>query len=177
MRATTRVAVRGASILLAAWLAACAATEPPAPPSVAPTTVAIVPPAPAPPAARPPVPARKPAVPASVAATPSAAAPPAPQIADFEHLHGLDTAETLELLGEPQQRTEAPPAVMWRYIGSSCELDVYFYRDLDSQELRVLHYEVNSRDGIDRPEQHCYAELASAHQSGAEPDGSTGRPR
>jgi len=127
----------------------------------------------------PPRPARKPAPPALAALTPSkpeapppAAEAPAPS---FDKLQGLDQQETAAFLGQPAERAEAPPAVLWRYASRDCALDVYFYLDLQSREMRVLHYEVRNTDGSERPQQSCYDELVAARA--AEQTGSSDRPR
>ncbi len=125
-------------------------------------------PLPAPEAALPPHPVHKP-VPHSLASLPAEPAPataPAPSTdeteADFARLTGLDQDETLAMLGQPQQRAESPPAVLWRYTSSVCELDLYFYLDLQSREMRVLHYELRDNDGSDRTGEKCYSELVPA---------------
>jgi hypothetical protein len=106
-------------------------------------------------------------------------APPAntpPVDGNFDRLHGLDAAGTVALLGEPRQRAESPPAVLWRYASRDCELDVYFYLDLQSRVMRVLHYEVrNHDDGAERTQPQCYRELVAERR--AESAGSADRPR
>lgn len=126
----------------------------------------------------PPHPARKPPPPAVAALPPPQALPPPPASAEtpgFDKLQGLDQGQTAALLGEPLQRAEAPPAVLWRYASRSCALDVYFYLDLESRELRVLHYEVRNIDGSELSQQRCYGELVTARH--AEQTGSTDSPR
>jgi hypothetical protein len=126
--------------------------------------VASLPPAP-------PRPARKPAPPALESAPPAAAAPED----EFDRLTGLDQAATLAIFGEPQERSEAPPALLWRYAGSDCRLDVYFYLDLQTREMRVLHYDVTSTDnGNDQSRQKCFGELAAGRGDAA---GSAARSR
>jgi len=154
-------------------LAACTSVSPPpAPPppeaSVAPPPqVAVQPPLP-------PRPAHKPAT--RLASLPPAASPNEDESGSFDQLRGLDAAGTVALLGEPSQRAEAPPAILWRYASTDCELDVYFYLDLQSREMRVLHYEIRDHDdGAERTQPKCYRELVA--QRRAEQAGSTDRPR
>ena len=159
-RAAALVAA-GCSVLMAA---ACVQTQAPV---VSPAAAIFdEPPRPAP---APPHPARKPAPP-TLAALPALPAPPGvlerePQPSldtlSFDKLQGLDQRETAAFLGEPAQRAEAPPAVLWRYASHDCALDVYFYLDLQSREMRVLHYEVRNTDGTDRSQQKCYGELVT----------------
>jgi hypothetical protein len=171
----------------AAWggvLMAAACTMPPAPPieSAPPASVE------APVEEQrpvPPHPTRKPSAPVVAALpAPQDATPPASQnvtppatteAPGFDKLQGLDQAETTAFLGEPLQRAESPPAVLWRYASRDCALDVYFYLDLQSREMRVLHYEVRNTDGSERSQQRCYGELVTAHR--AEQTGSSDRPR
>jgi hypothetical protein len=160
-----------------ALTASCMAPEapPPAPPPAPPEAVSAEPPPPV----VPPRPARKPAQPAPALAAlppPAESAPETEAGPGFERLQGLDEAGTLALLGEPQGRGESPPAILWHYAGQDCGLDVYFYLDLQSQEMRILHYEVRDQDdGTERTHQKCYRELVTGR--GADPPGSADSPR
>jgi hypothetical protein len=126
----------------------------------------------------PPPPPRKPTPPAPAAVTPvpvrlpEPTAPTAPA-SGFDRLIGLDQPRLTALLGEPRQRAEAPPATIWRYLGQACELDVYFYFDLQSQAMRALHYEIRSHESREQPAQQCYDELVSERRARAEPSSST----
>ena len=126
----------------------------------------------------PPPPPRKPAPPAPAAVAPvpvrlpEPTAPVAPA-SGFDRLIGLDQPRLTALLGEPRQRAEAPPATIWRYLGQACELDVYFYFDLQSQAMRALHYEIRSHESREQPAQQCYDELVSERRARAEPSSST----
>jgi hypothetical protein len=116
-------------------------------------------------------------VPAALPTIPPAALPQPP--ASFDRLNGLDPASTVEWLGEPRQRAESPPATIWRYITRDCELDVYFYLDLRTNQLRALHYELRSQnhDAADRPQQRCYEQLVAERGASAEPTVGADRPR
>jgi hypothetical protein len=141
-----------------------------APPSVAPGPPPPRPPRkPAPPQATVPVPAAVPVVPP----------PPGPPPAAFDRLNGLDPVSTVAWLGEPRQRAEAPPATIWRYMSRDCELDVYFYLDLRTNQLRALHYELRSQDhdAAERPQQRCYEQLVSERGASAEPTVGADHPR
>jgi len=143
-----------AGLCLLTLFAACTTAPPP---PVPPPTTASLPPPPQPelPSPQPPLrPARKPAAPAAAPATTGAAD-------GFEQLTGLDQAATVAIFGEPQERTEAPPAQLWRYVSLDCRLDVYFYLDLQTSQMRVLHYDLtNGNNGNDQSRQKCYGELA-----------------
>lgn len=174
MASAARRAGRTATLLasLALALAGCKAMWAPVAPgpavTAAPPAVAVAPP---------PVPARKPKLPA-LASLP----PPRVEEEDksgFARLHGLDQSGTQALLGEPQQRMEVPPAILWRYASRDCDLDVYFYLDLESRAMRVLHYEVRDHDNHDerteRNQQKCYQQLVA--RRGTDPRGSPHRSR
>jgi hypothetical protein len=181
MVGAARQAGRAAALVAAAcglWLsAACSMMQPePMPVAMAPPTV-VAPPDEVQPTL-PPRPAHKPAPPALAALTPpkaEAEPPPTAEVSSFDKLQGLDQQQMMALLGEPAQRAEAPPAVLWRYANADCALDVYFYLDLQSREMRILHYEVRNTDGSQRPQQRCYDEFVTARA--AEPTGSSDRPR
>ena len=124
----------------------------------------------------PPPPPRKPAPPAPAAAVPVRLPEPTAPVAPasgFDRLIGLDQPRLTALLGEPRQRAEAPPATIWRYLGQACELDVYFYFDLQSQAMRALHYEIRSHESREQPAQQCYDELVSERRARIEPSTST----
>jgi len=174
-RAAAHVAV-GCILCLAA---ACATVQPQSQPAEAlpPPAVVLSHDEELPPPPRPP---RKPTPPTLAALTPPVPEPPPPPAAEtpapsFDKLQGLDQKETAAFLGEPAERAEAPPAVLWRYASRDCALDVYFYLDLESREMRVLHYEVRNTDGSERPQQSCYDEFVTARA--AEQTGSSDRPR
>jgi len=174
-------------------LAGCVATPPPPQPQAA------LPPPPAAPLPKPPP--RKPPAPSAAAATAAAEpptaspAPPAPEVAELpppaptvapppappaprlDRLIGLNQPEVAQILGEPKSRAEAPPATIWRYDGSDCALDVYFYLDLQSQAMRALHYEVRSHDAAERSAQRCYETLLDERRANAEPSAGSDSPR
>ncbi|HUZ71732.1 MAG TPA: hypothetical protein VMU87_01995 [Stellaceae bacterium] len=164
MASAAGTAGRMAALLALASLALTSCTEaPPLPP-----VVVLPPTVEAPPI--PPIPGHKPSV---IAKLP----PQFPRETDaFERLHGLDQNETIALLGEPLQRADAPPAILWRYQSRHCELDVYFYLDLESREMRVLHYEVRDQNaGAEPAQRQCYRELVTERHD--DPAGRTDRPR
>jgi len=159
--------VLGGALALAGCLSAPPTPLPqaaaPPPPDVTPVPVPVV--------SLPPRPVRKPP-PRTLASLPPPASSPEPAAPpsavnedDFARLTGLDQDEALAVLGEPQQRAESPPAVLWRYTSSACELDLYFYLDLQSREMRVLHYELRDNDDSDRSGEKCYSDLVAPHRT------------
>lgn len=127
--------------------------------------------------ALPPPPPRKPSTPANPAVIRLPEAPEPEPSTGFDRLIGLDQPQLAAILGEPTKRADAPPATIWRYVGQACELEVYFYFDLQSQAMRALHYEVRSHESREQPAQQCYDELVRERRAGAEPAASTDRPR
>jgi hypothetical protein len=179
MVGTARQAGRTAT-LIAAGLGLCLGAcmqQAPTPPGNAPTATAEPIPGDQPPP-RPPQKPRPPTLAALTPVKPEAPPPPAAsgETENFDKLQGLDQGATAALFGEPAERAESPPAVLWRYAGHDCALDVYFYLDLESRELRVLHYEVRNSDGSKRPQQKCYDDLVAA-RAAADQTGGTDRSR
>jgi hypothetical protein len=130
-----------------------------APPSPAAAKVATLPPPSSSPAAvvrrprpiplpeRKPVPPPEPSGPASEGETVAMAAPPTSQTgamaappAPPHQLIGLDQRTATRLFGTAAERSEKPPATVWRWRSAICELDLYFYLDLRSGQMRSLHY-------------------------------------
>ena len=164
---------------LALTLAACDLLQPqaaPAPPVQTAAPAAVT--------ALPPPPPRKPTPPGqSLARLPPASAAPEAEptepagSAGFDRLIGLDQPHVADLLGDPHSRAESPPATIWQYAGTDCEVDVYFYLDLQSQMMRVLHYEVRSHDLPERSVQRCYDTLTSERRPPDEFNAGSDRPR
>ena|SRR5438552_2984683 len=122
----------------------------------------------------PPRPTRKPAPPAPAAeSTPEPSEPSEP--VDPARVIGLDETETGNWLGEPSQRTDAPPATIWRYRSRQCEIDVYFYLDMQNRIMRALHYEVRSNDIVERRPEQCFQQLVDERRRRG--DSASYRPR
>jgi len=145
-----------ATLWLALGLSSCAlfnGEQPAAPPVAAPE--------PAPPVAAakpssPPRPVRKPTPPP----LPGGQSPAAgEEQVDPERLIGLDQRDAETWLGAPAQRTDAPPGTVWRYLSKDCQVDVYFYLDLQKGVMRALTYEVRSDDIVERRSERCFQQL------------------
>jgi len=78
-------------------------------------------------------------------------------------LIGLDQPEVTRLLGAAAEQFEKPPAMVWRYKNTACELDLYFYLDLHSNRMRTLHYAAKENDPAKR--QDCLASLRVAQSN------------
>jgi hypothetical protein len=111
-----------------------------------------------------PRPTRKP--PAPLRVPKSKPAPPATQdeVNEPKRLIGLDQSQTAQWLGEPDQRIDGLPATIWRYLTRNCQVDVYFYLDLQGRQWQVLHFDVTS-DYIDgRRSERCFRQIVDEHR-------------
>jgi outer membrane biosynthesis protein TonB len=166
---------------------ACCAEPPPPPP---PVTAAVQPPelpAPKAPVRALPHPARKPTPPpaaespapegpapeahdealAMIAPEPAGPGPSSPVAAPPQpkELIGLDQPAATHLFGNATERTEEPPATIWRYKTATCELDLFFYLDLRSGRMRTLHYAFKGDDGESAGRENCLREIVAARRT------------
>jgi hypothetical protein len=88
--------------------------------------------------------------------------PPPPQA---KELIGLDQTGATRLLGAATERTEEPPATVWRYKTATCELDLYFYLDLRSGRMRTLHYTLQGDAADSTGRQNCLREIVAARRT------------
>ncbi|AWB07687.1 hypothetical protein A6A40_22140 (plasmid) [Azospirillum humicireducens] len=101
---------------------------------------------------------------AAVGQTPT---PPATANADPDSLVGLDEVQTLNLLGSPVAREEAPPAKIWRYSKGDCTLKVFFFMDMtSSQDFRALSYDMKSSQNVPDADHRCFAQLLAHADAG-----------
>ncbi|HEV2099688.1 MAG TPA: hypothetical protein VGR45_12275 [Stellaceae bacterium] len=164
---------------LGAGLLTSCAEKPPPPPTQKVELPASTPPllAPAPKRRVFPVPEHKPAPPADDAAGSDAAdqslamAGPEPPAGSSEpvavpprasKLIGLDQPAAAQLFGTATEKSEAPPATVWRYRSASCELDLFFYLDLRSGKMRTLHYAFKGDAADPAQQQECLRSLVVA---------------
>ena len=78
---------------------------------------------------------------------------------------GLALAAATRLLGIAAERTEEPPATVWRYKAATCELDLFFYLDLRSGRMRTLHYTFKGEADDAARRQNCLKELVGTRGS------------
>ena len=74
-------------------------------------------------------------------------------------LVGLDFAQTQHLLGEPARQEEKPPAKVWVYNGTDCDLTIFFYADINTREFRALTYEIKNHQATEGTDDQCLAQL------------------
>jgi hypothetical protein len=90
----------------------------------------------------------------------AAAGPTAVASPHAEELIGLDQPAATRLFG-PAERSEEPPATLWRYKTANCELDLFFYLDLRSGRMRTLHYAFKGEATDPAHRQNCLRDLAA----------------
>ena len=93
---------------------------------------------------------------------PSPPVAPPPQA---KELIGLDQPAATRLFGAAAERTEEPPATVWRYKTATCELDLYFYLDLRSGRMRTLHYAFRGDAADAAGRQNCLREIVTARRT------------
>jgi hypothetical protein len=77
-------------------------------------------------------------------------------------LIGLDQPAAAHLFGAAAEKSEVPPATVWRYRTASCELDLFFYLDLRSGKMRTLHYAFKGDAADPTQQQECLRSLVVA---------------
>jgi hypothetical protein len=98
--------------------------------------------------------AAKPVAPKPVAAQPLVRKPFATPPPSGE-LIGLDQPKVARLFGHATEKIAQPPATVWRYKTAGCELDLFFYLDLRSGQMRTLHYAFKGDVGNPEKRQDC----------------------
>jgi hypothetical protein len=96
--------------------------------------------------------------PEAPAPAPSPTAIASPQV---QELIGLDQPAATRLFGTAVERSEEPPATIWRYKTANCELDLFFYLDLRSGRMRALHYAFRGDATDSARRRNCLRDLAA----------------
>jgi hypothetical protein len=86
----------------------------------------------------------------------------APQTSE---LIGLDERAATRLFGPAPERSEQPPATIWRYKNATCQLDLFFYLDLSSGQMRTLHYSLKGGGPDTARRQDCLRSLVASRSS------------
>ena len=60
--------------------------------------------------------------------------------------YGMSASGVRTLLGPPQMILEQPPSTVWHYRDARCELDLYFYLDVETGEFRVVTFDLVRED-------------------------------
>jgi len=77
-------------------------------------------------------------------------------------LIGLDQPEATRLFGPAAEKSDEPPATIWRYKTATCELDLFFYLDLRSGRMRTLHYSFKGEGTDAAGRQDCLRSLVAS---------------
>ena len=77
-------------------------------------------------------------------------------------LIGLDQSGAIRLLGPATEKSDEPPATVWRYKTADCELDLFFYLDLRSGRMRTLRYSFKADGAEVAQRQECWRSLIAA---------------
>ena len=80
-------------------------------------------------------------------------------------LIGLDQPQETRLLGTATEQFVKPPAAVWRYKSATCELDLFFYLDLRSNQMRTLHYALKGDGGEPASQRDCLDSLHLARSN------------
>jgi hypothetical protein len=78
---------------------------------------------------------------------------------DAAHLVGLSQADTMKLLGAPAAHKSIPPAQIWTYRSTICDLTLYFYPEVGGAAFRALTYQINDPGTSDATHTACLAGL------------------
>jgi hypothetical protein len=70
-------------------------------------------------------------------------------------LIGLDPQHTTALLGPAAQTRSQSPATVWHYKSERCELDLSFYMEMRSGQMRTLHYDFKGEAASPEQRQAC----------------------
>jgi hypothetical protein len=84
------------------------------------------------------------------------------QIPSQAELIGLDQSAATRLFGPAAEKSDEPPATVWRYKSGSCELDLFFYLDLSSGRMRTLHYALKGAGADVVKRQECLRSFITA---------------
>ena len=84
------------------------------------------------------------------------------QIPSQAELIGLDQSGAVRLLGPATEKSDEPPATVWQYKTGNCELDLFFYLDLRSGNMRTLHYTFKGEGAEVARRQECWRSLIAA---------------
>ena len=76
-----------------------------------------------------------------------------------DNLIGIEEEDAMGLFGIPEQIREDPPAKVWSYDRDGCSLEIYFYLDLESNNLRSLTYELEAGEPSEAARQACLTRL------------------
>lgn len=72
-------------------------------------------------------------------------------------LVGMGPSEVELVVGPPSSIRDEPPATVWSYQTDRCALEIFFYREIQTQRPRALAYAVKGQDQTDVAKQTCFS--------------------
>jgi hypothetical protein len=85
-------------------------------------------------------------------------------------LLGLDEQQTTDLLGTATTIESRPPANIWHYKGSRCELELAFYMEMRSGRMRTLDHAFKNRAGTAAQAEACLTAIVQERLKGSPSD-------
>lgn len=82
---------------------------------------------------------------------------PPPFALDPGVLVGMGPSEVELVVGPPSSIRDEPPATVWSYQTDRCALEIFFYREIQTQRPRALAYAVKGQDQTDVAKQTCFS--------------------
>ena len=89
---------------------------------------------------------------------------PSPEL-EPQSLKELDQEHALSLFGRPSEISEAAPATVWRYRRKGCQLDLFFYMDIQTHSFHVLTYEFRPDERSEAGQRACLNRLREASRA------------
>lgn len=78
---------------------------------------------------------------------------------------GLSEDETVDLLGEPDERTWRPPSRVLRYASNGCAVDIYFYLDVAKDRFQALQLKAPGATMDESALQTCLGKVRDEHRT------------
>lgn len=95
---------------------------------------------------------------------PATLAPSAAPFVELASLVGRGEEDITQILGEPREVRNDPPAMVWNYVVAGCTFDLFFYLDLKSQDFRALAYNFEPSVNTDEAKRACLAKIQEANR-------------
>jgi hypothetical protein len=93
--------------------------------------------------------------------------PPGPAATE---LVGLDERRATELLGPATATENRAPGNVWHYQSSHCALDLVFYMEMQSGQMRTLHYDFKGEARTPQQRAACLKTIRDANSKNAAAD-------
>jgi hypothetical protein len=91
-----------------------------------------------------------------------------PSQVSITELVGLDEQRADKLLGPALSTENRPPASVWHYKSSRCDLDLIFYMEMRTGTMRTLHYEFKRAENAEE-QQACLTTILQERNGPTDP--------